>query len=107
MEDKEMRKTLYLGLLYLAVYSMSVVSEENDLFSIDKWEGAGGDTMFYYVHFTIEKSRVEVSCRLFDKNNDLIDGESWKFYSSGWEKRTMGTGQRTNAKSIKCRAKTF
>ena len=86
---------------------MSAVAEENDLFSIDKWEGAGGDTMFYYVHLTIKQPRVEISCRLYNQDDELIDGDKTRFYESGWEKIVMGTGQRTNAKSIKCRGKTF
>ena len=94
-------------LLALLLLSPLVVSEEVKLFSIDKWEGAGGDTLFYYIHLTIEVPRIEVSCRLFDKNKNVVDTDKWKFYESGWEKLVMGTGQRTKATNIKCRAKTF
>ena len=94
-------------LLALILLSTFVVSEDTKLFSIDKWEGAGGDTLFYYVHLTIEEPRVEVSCRIFNKDGDIIDSDKWRFYQSGWEKVVMGTGQRTKATNIKCRAKTF
>jgi len=87
--------------------SLPVLASDNELFSIDKWEGAGGDTMFYYVHLDIKQPRVEISCRLYNKNGDLIDGEKSRFSESGWEKIVMGTGQRTNATEIKCRGKKF
>ena len=89
------------------VMTSTVAFAENKLFSIDKWEGAGGDTKFYYVHFTIEQPKLEVSCRLFDSNGGVIDTDTWRFYDSGWEKVVMGTGRTTNATNIKCRAKTF
>ena len=87
--------------------SVSALATDNELFSIDKWEGAGGDTMFYYVHLDIKQPRVEVSCRLYDKNGDLVDGKKRRFYDSGWEKMVMGTGQRSSATELKCRGKTF
>ena len=94
-------------ILTLLLLSPLLISEEEKLFTIDKWEGAGGGTLFYYVHLTIEVPRVEVSCRIFDKNGNVIDTNKWKFYESGWEKMVMGTGQSTQATNIKCRGKKF
>lgn len=85
----------------------AISANENNLFSIDKWEGAGGDTFFYYVHLDIKQPRVKISCRLFDEMDELIDSETWSFYDAGWEKKVMGTGKRTNATQIKCRGNTF
>ena len=100
--NENMKKILTLLLL-----SPLAMSEEEKLFSIDKWEGAGGGTLYYYVHLTIEVPRVEVSCRIFGKNGNVIDTDKWKFYESGWEKVVMGTGLSTNATNIKCRGKKF
>tara|TARA_B100001741_G_C16137674_1_gene407493 strand:+ start:248 stop:553 length:306 start_codon:yes stop_codon:yes gene_type:complete len=94
-------------ILTLLLLSPLLISEEEKLFTIDKWEGAGGGTLFYYVHLTIEVPMVEVSCRIFDKNENVIDTRKWQFYESGWEKMVMGTGQSTEATSIKCRGKKF
>jgi len=94
-------------LLTLLLLSSSAFAEEQKLFTLDKWEGAGGDTLFYYVHFTIEQPRIEISCRIFDKDGGVVDTDEWSFYESGWEKRVMGTGTRTKATNIECRAKTF
>ncbi|MDA7767453.1 hypothetical protein N8893_01540 [Porticoccaceae bacterium] len=96
---------MYRLIILSYFFSLPVLASDNELFSIDKWEGAGGDTMFYYIHLDIKQPRVEISCRLYNKNGDLIDGKKSRFYESGWEKIVMGTGQRTNATEIKCRGK--
>ena len=51
--------------------------------------------------------RVEVSCRIYDKNGNVIDTGKWKFRESGWEKRIIGYGQNTKATNFKCRGKKF
>ena len=94
-------------LILLIFLSQSIYAEDSNLFTIDKLEGAGGDSLFYYVHLTIEIPRVELSCRLFNGEGEVVDTDKWKFYNSGWEKVVMGTGQRTYATDIKCKAKTF
>lgn len=98
---------MYRIIILSYLISLTVLASDNELFSVDKWEGAGGDTMFYYVHLDIKQPRVEVSCRLYKQNGELIDGSKSRFYESGWEKIVMGTGQRTNATEIKCRGKKF
>jgi hypothetical protein len=85
----------------------AINANESNLFSIDKWEGAGGDNLYYNIHLDIKQPKVKVTCRLYDEYGGLITGESWSFYEAGWENRLIRNDNRTVATEIKCRGNTF
>ena len=98
----DIMKKLFLCILFC----LPAIANANEKYTIDRWHGAGGGTMFYELMITSNVEKLVLVCRLYDRNGDLIAQSESRHYGKGWHEAIINnSATQKRAYSIKCQGR--